>query len=140
MRIVFDLDGTLADGAHRLHFLEAKDWRGYFAACMGDAPIVKMIRLARELAVENHVEIWSGRSDEVRQQTECWLAMHGVPYRRLLMRTAGDYTEDHVLKSSWLDWITKDEWPDIVFDDRNRVVDMWRSRGIICCQVAPGDF
>jgi len=27
-----------------------------------------------------------------------------------------------------------------VLDDRNRVVDFWRSIGLICLQVAPGDF
>lgn len=27
-----------------------------------------------------------------------------------------------------------------VFDDRQRVVDMWRARGINCWQTAPGDF
>jgi hypothetical protein len=26
------------------------------------------------------------------------------------------------------------------FDDRQRVVDMWRRNGITCFQVAPGDF
>ena len=29
---------------------------------------------------------------------------------------------------------------DIVFDDRNKVVDMWRARGTTCVQVAEGDF
>ena len=27
-----------------------------------------------------------------------------------------------------------------VFDDRQKVVDMWRSLGLTCLQVAPGDF
>ena len=27
-----------------------------------------------------------------------------------------------------------------VFDDRNQVVDMWRSNGLTCFQVAKGDF
>jgi hypothetical protein len=27
-----------------------------------------------------------------------------------------------------------------VLDDRNQVVDMWRSIGLICLQVAEGDF
>ena len=27
-----------------------------------------------------------------------------------------------------------------VFDDRNQVVDMWRSNGLTCFQVADGDF
>jgi hypothetical protein len=26
------------------------------------------------------------------------------------------------------------------FDDRDKVVKMWRDNGIICFQVAPGDF
>ena len=29
---------------------------------------------------------------------------------------------------------------DIVFDDRNQVVDMWRARGTTVVQVADGDF
>lgn len=28
----------------------------------------------------------------------------------------------------------------MVFEDRARVVDMWRKRGVLCAQVAPGDF
>ena len=29
---------------------------------------------------------------------------------------------------------------DLVFDDRNKVVDMWRNRGTTVVQVAEGDF
>ena len=29
---------------------------------------------------------------------------------------------------------------DLVFDDRNKVVDMWRARGTTVVQVADGDF
>jgi hypothetical protein len=28
----------------------------------------------------------------------------------------------------------------IIFDDRQKVVDMWREMGLTCCQVAKGDF
>ncbi|WP_442411278.1 phosphatase domain-containing protein [Methylobacterium aerolatum] len=28
----------------------------------------------------------------------------------------------------------------LVFEDRVSMVAMWRSRGIVCCQVAPEDF
>ena len=27
-----------------------------------------------------------------------------------------------------------------VYDDRQKVVDMWREEGLVCCQVAPGNF
>ncbi len=35
----------------------------------------------------------------------------------------------------------EDHWSvQFVMDDRQRVVDMWRSKGLKCLQVAPGDF
>jgi hypothetical protein len=37
--------------------------------------------------------------------------------------------------------IKADGWlPIMAFDDRARVVKMWRDNGVPCCQVAPGDF
>jgi hypothetical protein len=57
------------------------------------------------------------------------------------MRPKGDYRDDGVIKFELLQKIREDGFnPTIAFDDRNRVVDMWRTNGIICAQVAPGDF
>jgi hypothetical protein len=62
-------------------------------------------------------------------------------YEQLRMRPVGDYRDDAVLKEQWLNEArVLGKAPDIVFDDRQRVVDMWRRNGITCCQVAPGDF
>lgn len=59
----------------------------------------------------------------------------------LYMRTAGDKRPDDVVKEELLAKIRADGYePFLVFDDRQRVVDMWRRNGIQCCQVAPGDF
>ena len=45
MFIVFDLDGTLADDAHRQHHItgDVRDWDAYFAACGDDAPIIEPV-------------------------------------------------------------------------------------------------
>jgi hypothetical protein len=43
----------------------------------------------------------------------------------------------------WLDDLFPGDKKDrilCVFDDRQKVVDMWRDNGIDCFQVAPGDF
>lgn len=141
--VVFDLDGTLALIEHRLHFLEGKkNWRKFFAACKDDMPNEPIIEVLRGLHKQGY-EIWivSGRSDEVKQETLAWLKKFSIPHDHLIMRGFGDLTADHVLKRSWL---TKGLIPKeqvlMVFDDRDKVVAMWRSQGLVCAQVAPGDF
>ena len=140
MFVVFDLDGTLALTGHRAHFLAGrkKDWRGFYAACDQDEPCHPIIRTLLALdATGAEVEIWSGRSDEVRDKTTAWLAEHGLGHIRIRTRAAGDHRPDTVLKAEWLD---EGRAPDLVFEDRASVVKLYRSRGIVCCQVAPGDF
>lgn len=139
MFVVFDLDGTLANIEHRRHHLDRKDWTAFFAACVDDLPNWPVIRSLYSLSEAGHrVEIWSGRSDEVREETRFWLDRHDInPDLLIRMRSAGDYTPDVDLKRSWLHALHPDERPDVVFDDRGRVVDMWRSEGIACFQVAP---
>lgn len=143
MFIVFDLDGTLALTAHREHFIarpsKEKDWRGFYAACDKDQPCHPIIRTALAFdALGERVEIWSGRSDEVSDKTKAWLADHGLGHIPLRTRRAGDHRPDTDLKLEWLD--EADRKPDLVFEDRARMVAMYRSRDIVCCQVAPGDF
>lgn len=140
MFVVFDLDGTIANIEHRRHHLDRKDRRAFFAACVDDVPNWPVIKAFRAHVGAGHrVEIWSGRSDEVRRQTLEWLDLRaGIgPSFLTHMRAAGDHTPDVDLKRSWLHALHPDERPDVVYDDRGRVVDMWRSEGVACFQVAP---
>lgn len=141
MKIIFDLDGTIANISRRVHFVRGgrKDWDSFFAACVDDVPNWPVVRaLQAHLAAGHHVEIWSARSDIVKRQTEEWLACEAGIAPALLthMRSAGDNTPDVVLKRYWLNQLHESERPDIVYDDRQRVVDMWREEGIACFQVA----
>ncbi|WOI54096.1 hypothetical protein [Parvularcula sp. LCG005] len=142
MFVVFDLDGTLALVEHRRPLISGKkrDWNAFFRACVDDEPHEPVIRLAQTLSrlPGYRVEIWSGRSDLVRAETEAWLENVGLGSIPLTMRRDGDTTPDDVLKRGWLR--ACDQRPDIIFDDRDKVVAMWREEGIVCAQVAPGDF
>lgn len=141
---VFDIDGTLFDCQHRIHFIQKspKDWRGFFAACLQDSPIPHMVQLAITLFdADKQIVYCSGRSDECRDLTMESLGMHNLPEAPLYMRREGDHRDDDILKSEMLDQMRKDGWePVMVFEDRSRVVKMWRARGIPCCQVVEGDF
>jgi hypothetical protein len=59
----------------------------------------------------------------------------------LLMRPEGDHRSDEVVKKEI--WEKKIKpWYDVVavFDDRDRVVKMWRDEGLLCVQSYYGDF
>lgn len=139
MFVVFDLDGTLADISHRVHHVRGcrPDWESFFAECVHDLPNPPAVNALRaHMFAGDRVEIWSARSDVVRLETEAWLWRHGIDPRRLThMRAKGDNTPDAVLKRHWLLQLHESERPDVVYDDRQRVVDMWREEGIACFQV-----
>lgn len=142
-KIIFDLDGTLADAEHRTHYLKRpsaeKDWRAFYAECNKDAPCMPLIRTLLALVATGHdVEIWTGRSDEVAQKTHDWLTANGIFDVPVRMRKLGDHRPDTVLKKEWMDELSAK--PMLAFEDRASVVAMWREHGIVCCQVAPGDF
>lgn len=145
---VFDYDGTLANVEHRRHFVADgnRQWRQFFAECVNDAPYPNVVQTLRDLVSAGHrVEVWSGRSDEVRAESEAWLDQHvysGASKLLTRMRPEKDYQSDVELKRSWLheEYAAGNPAPTVVFDDRQCVVDMWREEGVTCAQVAPGDF
>lgn len=142
--ILCDLDGTLADCSHRLHFIQEtpKKWTEFFAECHKDVPIQHVVEFVRMLwSVGYDIWITSGRSDECKEKTVEWLCKHGISYNKLIMRKAGDYTDDGTLKKSWIENRTIPiEQVAFSLDDRTRVVKAWRSIGVPCFQVRDGDF
>ena len=171
---IFDLDGTLADIEHRRRYVRwphedcsdcggknsrncvmcadldgdfKPDWPGFFKACVEDVPMKNVIRLMHSLIDDgNDVWIWSGRSDEVKTETEEWLHSWTFFYSQipavLKMRQQGDHQPDDKLKYGWYMTMNQHDKDRLVmtFDDRDRMVEMWRKRGLTCLQVAPGDF
>lgn len=145
MDIVFDIDGTLANLEHRRHFvrIKPKNWPAFDRAAIHDTPYNDIIYLNQLLAADknNSIIIASGRSDRLRAVTIEWLNLYNVIYDKLYMRADKDYRSDDIIKEEILEMMWRDGYdPQMVFDDRNRVVDMWRRNGIRCLQVAPGDF
>lgn len=148
MLYVFDIDGTLADITHRRHLVatKPKNWPAFEARAPQDKPVWPIIAVLTELWKGDHdIVIASGRGDNQRDATVRWLAqVANVPrtWYDLYMRRAGDYRADDIIKQEILNAITAKygRKPDMVFDDRKRVVDMWRRNGILVAQVDEGDF
>jgi len=124
------------------------DWPAFYKACVHDRPNAPVISILETLArARCDVWIWSGRSAEVMNETLSWLHKHLSEHLdfdklQLCMRREGDFTPDDVLKAGWYDDLHHVDRERLVaiFDDRDKVVRMWRSKGVACFQVAPGDF
>ena len=144
---IVDIDGTVADCSHRVHHIhnKPKDWDAFFAGTANDKPIKHMVGLVSHMWLTAYIVFVSGRPERTRAATEKWLRDHGVHPSlgpvTLYMRPDGDRRDDQIVKFELLQQLKADGWePIMAFDDRDRVVKMWRENGIPCCQVAEGDF
>jgi ribonucleotide monophosphatase NagD (HAD superfamily) len=138
---IFDLDGTLSDGTHRLHLLPKKDlhltesWTAFNMAAGDDAPIEDTIAVLNALSSRKAVIIiLTGRSDEARSITQKWLSDHGVKYDYLIMRASHDNRKDTVIKEEELRKIGLDRII-AAWDDSPTVIAHLRSLGITTYQV-----
>lgn len=143
--IVFDIDGTLANSEHRMHWVSSKpkNWAACDAAIPKDTPHDEVVWLLHTIAVRPDVKIiiCTGRGESTRSVTEAWLKNYIGDYDALYMRKYGDYRKDSIVKVELLQQIIYDYGkPYLWFDDRQQVVDAIREQGIRVLQVAPGDF
>jgi hypothetical protein len=133
--IICDLDGTLAIIGDR------SPYDG--SSCDKDIPNWPVIRCVLAMyAAGYNIVFLSGRQDKYRAPTEFFIKkwLPDLPYE-LFMRQTGDNRKDSIIKQELYDANVRDRCEVLfVLDDRNQVVDFWRSIGLTCFQVAPGDF
>tara|TARA_R110000796_G_scaffold58863_2_gene135671 strand:- start:1538 stop:2002 length:465 start_codon:yes stop_codon:yes gene_type:complete len=148
--IIFDLDGTIADIEVRRQLCTKEngkmDWDKFFDSkhIILDKPNMPVIMMAQALTAFGYkIAIFSGRSASSQDGTKEWLEVHNVPFNLLKLRPMVHpfkFMPDEKLK---LQWLNEMDWKDdvvAVFDDRDKVVNMWREIGLTCMQVAPGNF
>lgn len=141
---IFDIDGTLSNCSARLcHILDGHpDWDAFHRACQLD-PVNEPVRLLlRQLKQADWtIALCTGRPWRYEDATRGWLNKHRIVYHSLIMREDGDKQSDVDLKRRMLKGL-RDLGHDVqmAFEDRQRVVDMWREEGVFCFQCAKGDY
>ena len=165
--IIFDLDGTLADINERKQKAQwesndkAMDWDVFFDPknIMLDKPkyeVIKCLQMFRDQGYK--IVIFSGRNDRSFHTTKEWLADHNIFYDLLVLRpdkfkdeswpvADGNpatfnmrFMPDEILKKEMLDTFVNIDEVICVFDDRKKVVDMWRDLGLTCFEVEEAHF
>ena len=166
MDIVFDVDGTLMNIEHRVKYarkylpdVENKypitklrdinpdyDYDKFESEIVNDTPNVEVFAIAHALYEQGHkIIIASGRK---RKQMDTTLKMLDEYYvwgysfwDHHFFRADDDNRKDSIVKEEMYERMLSYGYdPKLVFDDRQQVVDMWRSKGIRVCQVAEGNF
>lgn len=134
--VICDIDGTVALRNGRYVFDNQKAIEDTF-----DPRMKRLLTLLEKSGVE--VIFLSGReeTEECREVTERWLAIHGFGHCKLFMRPKGDGRGDEDVKYNlWHTLVAPNYDVVAVFDDRDCVVEMWRSLGLLCNQVYYGNF
>lgn len=148
--VICDLDGTLSlfnprrkDGSVDVRVPGAHVRDPYNAyKCDEDTLNEPVATVLQAMARDGYKIIFcSGREDCFRPQTEKFINKHlGIEYQ-LFMRATDDQRKDSIIKSEIYEGqIAPNYNVHFVLDDRNQVVEFWRSRGLTCFQVADGNF
>lgn len=105
-----------------------------------DEPNENIVRICKALSDFFNIFICTGRNEKFRKRTEDWLKKYDIPSSQLWMRPDNNTESDAIVKKRMLDAIQRTCNVVAVFDDRGKVVNMWRENGILCCQVAKGEY
>lgn len=131
--VLFDLDGTLA-----LHDNRRGPFEWHRVGEDDINPLV--VKLAELFALDHTILVVSGRDAVCRSETIKWLNDNNIHFDALYMRPEGDTRKDYVVKLEILEEIKTKYFPALCVDDRQQVVDAYRSVGLPVWQVARGDF
>ncbi len=146
--VICDLDGTLCNIDHRLHFVknlaegQKKDWKGFFSEIPSDTVNMNVLDMVMDYEGKGfEIFFVSGRSEDHREATEAWLekTFKGYQvYKALFMRRADDRREDTEVKAQIFDRDFKDFHIEAVIDDRPSVIRMWKEKGLNVIDVGSG--
>lgn len=142
--VIFDIDGTLANLAHRRHLVaeKPKKWNEFYALQHLDTVYPEIKELFHVMQGSGYTVLCcSGRPEDYRATTEQWLEKQGLYPSWLLMRPFNDKRDDFIVKEElYVNYIFPRFDVRFVVDDRSSVVQMWRRLGLKCLQCEEGNF
>ena len=141
MKVIFDIDGTIADVDDLLRYWDADPEEFY--KLVGEAKRIRPIVLMYQCLFEEGVDlvVYTARPEKIRTATEKWLTENGIFYQNLLMAKDNDTRHDVDIKLELLreNGLTPDKVAFIV-EDRTCVVEALRKAGYTVLQCADGDY
>ena len=156
---LFDVDGTLLDITHRLKFIreKPKNWKAFRDPRQKnwDEPIIHIINIFNALRAAGHNTIivtarTKDEEEDTRKTLVNWIPGMLDPTEDMdyvipmYLRSYRDFRKDTVVKAEILEKVRMDGYkPEMVFDDRPSVINMWHEQGLIVGDVrdpSKGEF
>ena len=132
--VLVDVDGVIADGWHRQHFLQngQRDWKNFFANAFGDTPIAGSKALVDQFDENLAVVLLTARPHNLHEVTVDWVREHNYRWDLLVMRGRSDGgLSSPKFKRRSVDELRERGFdPQLAIDDDQRNVDMFRDAGI----------
>ena len=132
--VLVDVDGVIADGWHRQHFLQngQKDWKSFFAHAFGDTPIDGSVALTQQFDSDTVVVLLTARPHNLHTITVDWAREHGHRWDLLIMRhhSDGGLSSPSFKQRSVHQLRERGFEPQLAIDDDQRNVDMFRGETI----------
>ncbi len=135
MDFIFDIDSTLSDDSHRIHYLkqEPQDWDSYYSYLIHDSAIEPSVEALKSLYNEGHkIILCTGRPEQYRDLTMQWLKQHNILIHDLFMRLPADgRVRNAEAKRIMIERIKLAGYnPVAVYEDNPYSVQMWKSQGL----------
>ncbi|MBL3676478.1 MAG: hypothetical protein JKP98_12680 [Rhodobacteraceae bacterium] len=144
--VIVDIDGTVADCAHRVHLAQATEWDEFHALSPYDTPKFETVEFIKVLQAQGYIIFGlTGRDEKYEQMTSSWLVKYRIPLDYTFMRPSGNRARDCDLKPKMLIDLfgSKENVQEkvlVVLEDRDRVVEAFREMGLPCWQVQAGGY
>lgn len=152
--IIVDLDGTLCNTDHRVVYAQNGEWDEFHSRCLDDDInhgimdlLCAMSPLSNHLYAPFRVTVMTGRNEKWRKMTNEWLRIHEIDHcvDELFMRPDDCYLSDVDLKLGWIEkefgnFQLASQRILFALDDRDKVVQAFRDKGIETWQVREGAY
>lgn len=126
--ILLDIDNCISDDEWRIPYIKENDWEEYHSnASLDKASNLHVVLCAQQIGAD--IIVVTGRPEQFREQTASWLILNGVIPSALLMRPNDSKLPSPQLKRELIEGLDLGKCY-CAYDDRQDVIDMYRSIGL----------
>lgn len=137
--IIFDIDGTIANCEHRLHYIEGKNknWQLFYDKCLDDSVITQVSCMIDFFKQNYKIILLTGRPESNLSLTVQWLNNNNIYFDELIMRKNGDYRKSPEYKKENICSLINEGFEIFAaFEDRTDCVEMLKQMNIFVFNVA----